>query len=146
MAGRIVTFYLGGNLFGIDISAVREAVRNVSYTPVPGSESYIAGLMNMRGQVVTLFNTNKVLGNEYDNDAPGTSCIILKSKLDRPDYAGFLVEKLGEVLNLRDEWCQLPPENVKGMEKRFISGLIKIEDGLVILIEPDSIISEFLAE
>jgi purine-binding chemotaxis protein CheW len=144
MTGKIVTFYLQGNLFGLDIASVKEAVRNTSYTLVPGVSSYIAGLMNMRGQTVTLFNINKIMGYDCVLNSPDTSCIILKNRPNRPDYAGFLVEKLGDILDVKDEWCQLPPTSIKGINGRYIRELVKLEDRLVIIIEPEKIISERL--
>lgn len=145
MTGRIVTFYLGENLFGMDISEVREAVSKVSYTPVPGTSLYIAGLMNMRGQVVTLFNLNKLMGYGCGENVQGKSCIILKNNRSRTDYAGFLVDKLGEVIDVRDEWLTQPPSNMRNVEMKFVKELVMLEDRLVILVEPESVIAECLA-
>ncbi len=69
-----------GNLFGIDINAVKEIDRNIDYTPVPDAAPHIVGLLNMRGQIVTLINLARLMG--YENHAPQErpACIILKKQ------------------------------------------------------------------
>ena len=51
MQGKILTFYLQGELFGIDIKLVKEINRKINYTKVPGAPDFVVGLFNMRGQV-----------------------------------------------------------------------------------------------
>ena len=58
---RILTFYLEGELFGIDIGLVKEINRKIKYTEVPGAPEHIVGLYNMRGQVVTIFDVACIL-------------------------------------------------------------------------------------
>ena len=89
MKGKILTFYLNNNVFGVDITLVKEINRNVEFTPVPQASEHIAGLFNMRGQIVTLLNLSEIL--EYDRNTSITraACMILKPQRGESDLVGF---------------------------------------------------------
>lgn len=139
MKGKILSFYLSERLFGIDISLVKEINRRVEYTPVPDTDHHIIGLFNMRGQIVTLLDISRMMGYEgkvWDQKSP---CIILKAQADDPNQVGFLIDRCGDVLDVNEEECELPPANVGGISGEFISSVAKLKDGLLIIIDPDKI-------
>ena len=136
MTGKVLTFYLYESLLGIDVTLVKEINRNVEYTPVPGSKSHIEGLFNMRGQVVTLFNLSEILGLQDEKERKKLSCIILKKPRD-PDQVGFFIDRPGDVIDIDRDDCELPPANIGGVEGEYIDSIVKLEDELLIIIEPD---------
>lgn len=146
MTGRIITFYLDKVLFGIDIAAVKEVKRKAEYTTVPGTKACIAGLMNMRGQVVTLLDISKVMGLGNDKRVPGSSCIILKTGRGNNWYAGFLVEKLEDVLDIQDDWHEPLPVNMECLKGKFIRELVKLNGGLAAIIDQDKVINECMGQ
>lgn len=130
-----MTFYLSGNLFGIDILAVKEINRNIEYTAVPGSPSHIIGLLNMRGQVVTLFNLSGLLGYDSgENEKKRSNCVILKNKTGNLDYVGFFIDSPGSVIDIDDDICEPPPANLSGQENKYIQQVAKLEDELLMII------------
>jgi purine-binding chemotaxis protein CheW len=138
MTLKILTFYLSGSLLGIDVTLVKEINRNVDFSAVPGSQDYIVGFLNMRGQVVTLFNLANLLNLESENIQKGRTCIILKTPRD-PDQVGFLIDHPGDVIDIDKEECELPPANVGGVEGEFINSIVKLKDELLIIIDPKKI-------
>ncbi len=130
----MLTFYLGGNLFGIDILAVKEINRNIEYTTVPDAPPHIVGLLNMRGQIVTLFNLAGLMGYGQGNEKSRSTCIILKCKPDNPDYIGFLIDRPGSVTDITGDLCEPPPANIIGIENRFICEVARLEDKLLMII------------
>ncbi len=140
---KVLTFYLYGNLLGIDVTLVKEINRNVCYTAVPGSRKHIAGLLNMRGQVVTLFDLAELLTLKKENPQNSSirTCIILKTPRD-PDQVGILIDRPGDVIDIDSEECEPPPANVGGVENEFISSIVKLEGELLILIDPQKVFSD----
>ncbi|OPX88727.1 response regulator [Pelotomaculum sp. PtaB.Bin117] len=136
---KILSFYLCENLFGLDITAVKEINRNIEYTLVPDAPSHIIGLLNMRGQIVTLFNLARLMGYEQENKRRST-CIILKNKADNPDYVGFLIDRPGSVIDVDEDICESPPANMGSLENKFLSEVVKLKDELLLIINWKAII------
>lgn len=139
MSERVLTFYLNGHLFGIDITLVKEINRSVEYTPVPDSKPYIVGLFNMRGQIVTLFDLAKLMHYEAGDLVKGSACVILKASQNDPNQVGFLIDKSRDVLEIENLDKELPPANVGGIDGTFISGVVKLKDDLLLIINPKNI-------
>lgn len=139
MTEKVLTFYLRDNLLGIDITLVKEIDRNVEYTPVPGADPHIAGLFNMRGQVVTLLDISKIMGYEDNNWERKVSCIILKAGAGDQSQAGFLIDRFGDVLDINDDECEPPPANAGGISGEFIKKVVKLKQELLIILDPERI-------
>lgn len=139
MKGKALSFRLGSNLLGIDITLVKEINRNVEYTPTPGAAGEIIGLLNLRGQVVTLFNLSMLLAYQQGQQKNSFYCIILKNDVNDGNYIGFFVDRLGDVLDIKEEMCEAPPANVGGLEGEFLQHVVKLERELLLLINPDKI-------
>jgi purine-binding chemotaxis protein CheW len=138
MSDEVLTFHLCGSLLGINVTLIKEINRNIEYTPVPGSQPHIEGLFNMRGQVVTLFNLAKLLGLKHSGRQSRVSCIILKVPHD-PDQVGFFIDKPGDVIHIDADEYELPPANVGGVEGEFIESVVKLDEELLIIIQPDKV-------
>lgn len=139
MNGKVLTFYLCGKLFGIDITEVEEIDRNVKYTPVPTAREYIVGLFNMRGQIVTLFDIGQRLKYKDRCGYESPTCITLKPSATGGDLIGFLIDKAGDVLDVREEECEPLPANASDVEARFIREVIKRDSQLIMLIDTEEI-------
>lgn len=136
MIEKVLTFYLCGTLLGIDVTLIKEFNRNVEYTPVPGAYPHILGLFNMRGQVVTLYNLEMLLGLE-DTGENKMICVILKVPRD-PDQVGFFVNQPGDVIDIDVSESELPPANI-GVEGEFINNVVKLKEELLIVVDPAKI-------
>lgn len=139
MKGKALSFWLGSNLLGIDTTLVKEINRNIEYTPIPGAAPEIIGLLNLRGQIVTLFNLAKLLSYEQGEQGKSFYCIILKNGVNDGNYIGFLVDRLGDVLDIKFEMCEAPPANAGGVSGEFLQDVVKLEKELLLLIDPDKI-------
>lgn len=138
MVEKVLSFIINGNAFGIKVKLIREVNKNVEYTIVPGSKEYIAGLFNMRGQIVTLFSLAKLLELQDESGGENT-CVILKASANDPNQYGFLIDELGDVIDIDTESCEAPPANVVGIECGYISSVVKLEDRLLIVLDPEVI-------
>lgn len=143
-----MTFYLGDNLFGISILLVREINQNIDITPVSKVPSYVKGVLNLRGQVVTVIDLSKRLSFTDLEQSDDANCIVLKTLLeiesndtalgleDRTisDKVGLYVDKIGDVLDIQIQDIIKTPSQDSKLDKRFIRGVVRLEDQLLILL------------
>ncbi|HWR06261.1 chemotaxis protein CheW [Sporomusa sp.] len=139
MKGRVLTFYLCGVLCGIDVSRAKEMNRNVEYTVVPGAANKIAGLMNLRGQIITLFDLATILGFSRLEKRREMNCVILKARPHDSDQAGFFVDKPGDVIEVTADMCEALPASLGDIESRFIREVVKLEDSILLVLDLDKI-------
>lgn len=118
----------------MDILAIKEINRKVEYTAVPDAPGHIVGLLNMRGQVVTLIDLAGLMGYRLRSNNGQTNCIILKNSQENPDYIGFFIDQPGSVLDIDEDNCEPPPPNVSIMENRFVDQIVKLDEGLLMII------------
>ncbi len=137
---KILTFYLDGYLLGIDITVVKEINRNIAYTPVPDAPPHIVGLLNVRGQVVTLFDLARLLGFARTDIGQRNSCIILKTIPGNSCYAGFLFDQPGSVIDVTDEMSELPPANLNHPENVYIERIVKMNAEVIMVIDRKRVI------
>ncbi|HWR42620.1 chemotaxis protein CheW [Sporomusa sp.] len=139
MNGKVLTFYLCGILCGIDVIRAKEMNRNVEYTPVPGASNEIAGLMNLRGQIITLFDITTILGFSRMDKRREMNCIILKARPHDSDQAGFFIDKTGDVIEVTADMCEALPANLGNIERRLIREVVKLEDNILLVLDLDKI-------
>ena len=134
---QFVTFRLDDRLLGMDILKVREINRMVDVTPVPHAADYIRGLVNLRGQTVTVFDLGIRLGLGPREIRGTTHNIILKG-----GSIGLLVDGIGDVTEAREAQMERPPANLQGIGVEFIDSVVKLKDELLVILSSDSILAQ----
>jgi len=135
---QFATFFLDDEFLGIDISYVREIYRNPDITPVALAPDYISGLLNLRGQVITVIDLGVKLGRKERNLKNGTSCIVLKGESDSGEggedkkgagsLVALLIDKIGDVISVDEKLCTPPPPNLEKFDTTFVSSIITLDD------------------
>ena len=141
MNGKLLTFYIAGQLYGIDITLVKEINRKIQITVVPDAPDSIIGLMNMRGQIVTVLDLGKqMLGSlEQSHSRPPSTCVILKNNPGELDYIGFVIDRLGNVVESADARYEPTPANLTDKLSRFVREVVKQEHEIILVLEPFAI-------
>lgn len=139
----LLTFRIKDMLCGIEINYVREINRNVIYTSVPGVLENIVGLFNMRGHIVVLYNLSYMFNNKDCEVKQGSTCIVLKSESENQDNNGIFIDKTGDVLNVEEDLLEPPPANASGQKFKYIKGIVKLENELLLLLEPKKIFASY---
>lgn len=136
MKKEILTFYIGGYLLGIDILKTKEMVRSASYDKVASSPPYILGLLNLRGQIITLFDLEKIMliDEKKRDEKRRCDCIVLKKSNEIDELIGFAIDEPGEVIEVEERKISPSPANIDIKIKKFVEGIIKIKDKTIILI------------
>lgn len=141
MNGKALSFYINDKMFGLDIKLVKEISRRFEYSHIPDANPNIVGLMNLRGQVVTLFNLGRILGLTKDEEAgvSNAACIILKAHSNNPNHVGFLIDRPGDVLDIESEWCEKTPANVEEINTEMIREVVKLDDELLLMLDSEKV-------
>jgi len=151
MATRsFATFLLNGQVFGIDILLIREINRQLEMTAVPHAADYIKGLLNLRGQIVTLLDLNLRLGLPESTLTETSHNIILKTDnelqsmgsdlVTSPDKVGLLIDDIQDVVIVEEEDLELPPANIGKIDGQFLSGVIKQPNSLIAILSIEKLL------
>ena len=137
---ELVTFFLGGSLYGIDILKVQEINKVKEWTPVPHSEAFVKGILSLRGSIVTILDLGKKIGLADTAVTENTRTIIVNS--EEKQCVGFLVDGIGSVTHANwDHVCD-PPPNVNAMQGRFLEGVLKTETDLIAILDVEEVFGD----
>lgn len=125
-AGQLVAFTLAEEEFGVDIGQVREIVRMPDVTPVPHSPGYVAGICNLRGNVLPVIDTRTRFSMNHDNQPQDTRLLVVETK---GMQTGLVVDNVKEVMQVNDTLIEPPPAVCRGVGKEFLNGVVKIDKG-----------------
>jgi purine-binding chemotaxis protein CheW len=156
-AKSFASFYVEDQLFGVDILMVREINRQLDISAVPNSPDYVRGLVNLRGQIVTIVDLNRRLGLPPACIGPESHNIILKTEGElvglreregrndlhsAADKVGLLVDSIGDVIALTDEEIDPPPANIGELEGRYLTGVAKLSGEIMAILDVHKVLTE----
>jgi len=133
-----VTFRLEGELYGINVIQVQEVLRVTEIAPVPGAPDYVLGIINLRGNVVTVIDTRRrfmLNEREIDDD---TRIVIIEVM---GQIVGLLVDGVAEVVYLRESEVESAPEVGNDESSKYIQGVVSRESGLLIMVDVNKLLS-----
>jgi purine-binding chemotaxis protein CheW len=134
-----VTFLLDGEVYGINVMQVQEVLRYTEIAPVPGAPSYVIGIINLRGNVVTVIDTRDRFGLMPADVTENTRIVIIESY----DYVvGILVDAVAEVVYLKQSEIETAPNVGSDENAKFIRGVCNKNDQLLILIDLDKMLTQ----
>jgi len=147
---QFISFDLGGTFYGLDVLVVKEVSANTDLTPVPRAAGHIRGLVTIRGEVVLVVDIAVVFGREARAITPDSRVIILRTapELRRSRFcesgvdptvfgekpAGFLVDRIGDVLTLEEDAVAPPPPHLKRETARFVQGVVHLEGRTLVVL------------
>ncbi len=133
-----VTFRLDGETYGINVMQVQEVLRYSEIAPVPGAPSYVLGIINLRGNVVTVIDTRHRFGLESGEITDNTRIVIIEAE---SHVIGILVDSVAEVVYLRQSEIEIAPNVGNEESAKFIQGVCHKNDELLILIELNKLLT-----
>ena len=134
-----VTFQLEEETYGINVMQVREVLRHTEIAPVPGAPDYVLGIINLRGNVVTVIDTRSRFGLMQGEISDNTRIIVIESERQ---VIGILVDSVAEVVYLRSSEIDTTPSVGTEESAKFIQGVSNREDKLLILLDLNKLLSE----
>ena len=134
-----VTFRLAGETYGINVMQVQEVLRYTEIAPVPGAPGYVLGIINLRGNVVTVIDTRNRFGLESGEMTDNTRIVIIETE---GHVIGILVDSVAEVVYLRQSEIETAPNVGNDESAKFIQGVCHKNDELLILIELNKLLTD----
>ncbi|MCR5526806.1 MAG: chemotaxis protein CheW [Lachnospiraceae bacterium] len=130
---------VGNEQYGIDIKYIDNIVRISRITRVPTVQPYFKGVINLRGEVVAVMSLR--LKMNLDDDEITNKSRIIIIKMDGNDSIGILVDEVKKVVTISDDDIERAAHSKNGIPS-FISGVGKVDEGLVSILDLTTIIDE----
>lgn len=134
-----VTFRLDNETYGINVMQVQEVLRYTEIAPVPGAPHYVLGIINLRGNVVTVIDTRSRFGLPSSEVDDSTRIVIIEAE---KQVIGILVDSVAEVVYLRRSEIDNAPNVGTEESAKFIQGVSNRGDELLILVDLDKLLSD----
>ena len=136
---ELATFYVGSALCGMDILNVQEINKLMEMTKVPQAPDYVTGILNLRGQIVTVVDLGKKLGLTSIEFSDTARNIIVNSD---NEYVGLLVSSISDVVDAKWDKVEEPPANIGGVQGVFFKGVFKTKDRLIGILDVHKVLAE----
>ncbi len=136
---QFVTFVLMDETYGINVMQVQEVLRVTEIAPVPGAPAYVLGIINLRGNVVTVIDTRTRFGLPPTETDDSSRIIVIESE---KQVVGILVDAVAEVVELYESEIDVAPNVGTEDSSRYIQGVATREDGLLILVDLNKLLTD----
>ncbi|ASD67442.1 MULTISPECIES: chemotaxis protein CheW [Pseudoalteromonas] len=134
-----VTYKLEEETYGINVMQVQEVLRYTEIAPVPGAPSYVLGIINLRGNVVTVIDTRARFGLQSAEVTDNSRIVIIEAE---KQVIGILVDSVAEVVYLRSSEIDSAPNIGTEESAKFIQGVSNREGELLILVDLNKLLSD----
>ena len=132
-------FYVGKALCGMDILKVQEINKLMDMTKVQQAPEYVMGILNLRGQIITIIDLGKKIGLSPTRLSNQTRNIIVGLG---DEYIGLLVDGISDVVCADWNKVEPPPANLGGIQGKFFQGVYKTEDSLIGILDVEEVLKE----
>ncbi|ACA60062.1 chemotaxis protein CheW [Candidatus Desulforudis audaxviator] len=132
---QLVIFDLSGQKYAIPVLNTQEIIKMIDITPIPRADSYIEGVINLRGRIVPIINLNKRLDLARSETTRDTRIIVVEHK---ETSVGMIVDRVQEVGRYNPDEIERPESVMK--ENEFVSGVVKKENALWLLLQLDKVL------
>lgn len=134
-----VTYRLGEETYGINVMQVQEVLRYTEIAPVPGAPDYVLGIINLRGNVVTVIDTRSRFGLPPSETTDNTRIVIIESD---EQVVGILVDSVAEVVYLKTSEIDSAPNVGTEESAKFIQGVSNRDGELLILVDLNKLLTD----
>lgn len=142
MSLRLVTFTLDEHTYGIDVVAVQEVLRDLPRTRIPLAPPALAGLANLRGQVLTVVDPRVPLGLAARPEEVEPMLIVIRAALEP---VALLVDAIGSVLDVEPDQFETTPQTLTGRARDLIRGAYLLPDRLLLSLDVDRAMRDLTA-
>ena len=134
-----VTFKLEEETYGVNVMQVQEILRYTEIAPVPGAPSYVIGIINLRGNVVTVIDTRARFGLLAADATDNSRILIIEAE---EQVIGILADSVAEVVYLRSSEIDSAPNVGTEESAKFIQGVCNRDNELLILVDLNKLLSD----
>jgi purine-binding chemotaxis protein CheW len=138
MEQQLVVFDLANEHYGVNISAVESIIKMQAITAVPRAPSFVEGVTNLRGSVVPVIDLRQRFGLPAGEETKETRIVVVEMG---GTTVGMVVDGVSEVLSVTEEDIEPPSPIVMTIDSAFITGIAKVDDRLIILLDLGKVLS-----
>lgn len=131
MTKQLITFEIADKRLGVDIMAIREIRAWTPPTPIPHAPAFVRGIVNLRGTVLPVVDLSDRLG--WDAIAPSPRHVIIVIQIGEQMH-GLVVDSVNDIVTIEPAALQ-PPPDLGGGSYRHLSGLIAVDDRMVMVLD-----------
>jgi purine-binding chemotaxis protein CheW len=135
---QFATFLLDTQLYGIEVLRVQEVFKNQSKSNIPLAPSYVNGLINLRGQIVTLLDLRTRLGLPPKENSEKLPMNVVVNSNEGP--VSLMVDEIGDVLDVTRDAFEPPPVTMHGKMSSYVHSVCKLEGDLLIVLDVDRLL------
>ncbi len=135
---QLIKFQVSDETFGIGITEIFQILKPQEIFKVPNTPPFVEGLLNLRGKVLTVFNLRKRFNMPEKENDENTKIIIINMN---GYLLGFTVDSVTEIVRVPDEEIETTPPSITSFDKRFISGVAKLGDKLILLLNLEKVLT-----
>ncbi len=135
---QICTFYLDSYFFGVEVEKVQEVIRSHEMTRVPLASAVVSGLINLRGQIVTAIDLRQRLELSKRPADQFPMNVVIRTE---DNAVSFLVDEIGDVLEMSKETFERVPETVHGVTRGLLRGVYKLQDQLLLVLDTEKTVN-----
>jgi len=137
---QLVSFSIFNEEYGVEVLKVREIIRMTDITHMPNTPPYVEGVINLRGKVIPIMSMRRRFGMAETESDKQTRIIVMDAG---GNLTGFIVDSVAEVIRISSGEIQPPPSMASGgIEQEFVVGVVNRPDRLLILLDPDKMLSQ----
>ena len=134
MSTRFVTFTLDGRLYGVRVESVQEVLRGLPRTRIPLAPATMAGLINLRGQVLSALDLREQLGLPPRDPEVDQMLVVIRVS---GESIALLVDSIGAVVDVEDDQFESPPDTLTDPSRDMLLGAYKLDDQLLLALDVD---------
>ncbi|MGC8501672.1 chemotaxis protein CheW [Desulfurella sp.] len=136
---QAVGFNLENETYGIDILNVSEIIKPINITFIPNTLDFVLGVINLRGKIIPIVDLNKKFFDKFKDITPDSRIIIVSVE---DNNVGFLVDRIKKIFHIDKQNIENSPETVSESIQKYIKGVGKLDEVLVILLDANTILKE----
>jgi len=136
---ELVVFRIGNSTCGLMIDNIQEINQNMELTEVYGSPDFVRGVINLRGQIVTIIDLRKKFGLETNNISLTMRNVVVKFE---EEHIGLLVDRVDDIIIVDINDIQPPPSHDTGEMGKYFTGVYMLDDHLVAILDVEKILSK----
>lgn len=131
---QFATFNLGSLFLGVDVLKVQEVIRYQEMTRVPTAPTMVEGLINLRGQIITAIDLRRRLDLPPRSEGQLPMNVVVRTD---EGALSFLVDQIGDVVEIEDESFERVPETVTGVVRDLVTGVYKLQNRLLLILDTE---------
>ena len=135
---QFLTWTAGDYIFATDVRKCREVSQNVKLTEIPHAPDYLAGIVNLRGDVVTVLNINILLG---ETDVPQKNISVIIRIKSQKEHISLQADSVLDVIDAEAEHFQELPAHFREREINYLSGALKVDGRMVLIIDTEVLLN-----